>query len=310
MKYSRFNSRRNFIWMVGISSLGAALGGLSRKSLAQRPPIVNPISPNPRSFRLAPNTQVLLRDIKLANPNDLTSLSKSRRVAPEVLDSAFDKLNEAFSFNPSSGQLTRNPAVRLSSDEEEVVQQILAGYQGQVQAGEIKLRRGTNQKFIPLTAEPEESRQGSVRQIIRPNTEILQPNTEILRPNFKSTEKLAKPEEILGLSTFSPFDTNSKPVGSDSYLLAQGCGWQWWRKFYWWGVRLSFNRTAVNWIAGAAGGAASVLAAMGITGIAAVIVGAIGAGLKALSNNNGIRIYITWAGVSWALPKPTSSGGC
>jgi len=158
MKYSRSNSRRNFIWMVGISSLGAALGGLSRKSLAQQPPIINPSSPNPNSFRLPQNTQLLLRDIKLANPNDPTSLSRSRQIAPEILESAFDKLNDAFSFNPSSGQLTRNPAVRLNSDEEQVVQQILAGYERQVQAGEIKLRRGINQRFIPLPAEPEESR--------------------------------------------------------------------------------------------------------------------------------------------------------
>jgi hypothetical protein len=282
--------------MVGISSLGAALGGLSRKSLAQQPPIINPSSPNPKSFRLPQNTQLLLRDIKLANPNDPTSLSRSRKVAPEILESAFEKLNDAFSFNPSSGQLTRNPAVRLNSDEEQVVQQILTGYQRQVQAGEIKLRRGTNQRFIPLPAEPEESRQGLV--------------TEIPQPNVKSTEKLAKQQEILGLSPLSPFDTNSKPVGSDGYLLAQGCGWQWWRKTYWWGIRLSFNKTAVNLIAGAAGGAAAVLAGMGITGIAAAAVGAFGAGLKALSNENGIRIYITWLGAAWALPKPTSSGGC
>ena len=246
--------------------------------------------------RLSQNTQVLLRELKSADPKDPISqsrLSKEGKIPFAEVDAAFEKLNDAFSFNPSTGQLARNSAVNLSSDEEQVVQQLLAGYQRQLQAGEIKLRRGTNQQFVPLTAEPEEDHQGVVTRT---------PAEQFTAQNPEDPSLLA-----------SKSDTNSDLASIDSdfnTLLAQGCGWQWWRKKYWWGVRISFNRTAVNWLASGGAAASGILAAMGIGGIAAVVIAAIVAVLKAIANDNGIRIYITWTGVWWATPKPTSSGGC
>jgi hypothetical protein len=240
--------------------------------------------------RLPQNTQVILTEMKSADPKDPTSqsrLSKSGKIPPAEVDAAFDKLNDAFSFNPSTGQLARNSAVDLSSDEEQVVRQLLAGYQTQLQAGEIKLRRGTNQQFVSLTAEPEEDHQGVLTRT--PVEQFTAQNP----------------------SDPSVIDSNLGSIDSDfNTLLAQGCGWQWWRKKHWWGVRISFNRTAVNWLASGGAAASGILAAMGIGGIAAIVIAAIVALLKAIANENGIRIYITWAGVWWATPKPTPSGGC
>jgi hypothetical protein len=294
----RFSNRRNFLWLAGMSSVAAAFGGLSRKSLAQRPPATVP-NPNvqapgavtPQNLRLPQNTQILLRNIRLANPSDPAALSRSGQVAPEQLDSAFERLNDAFSFDPASGALARNPAVRLNPDEEQVVQRLLVGYQRQVQAGEVKLRRDANQRFVPLTAEPEVEFRGAVTAT----------------PQAKANSQ----QKALPSSTsFSEFDTNSNSSNADSYLVAQGCPWQWWRKRYWWGYRISFNKTAVNWLSGSAGSAAAILAAMGITGVAAVAIGIAAAVLKAFSNDNGVRIYITWLGAWWLMPKPTPSGGC
>lgn len=303
MKNFRFTSRRKFILVASMSSVLGVLGSLSRKALAQpspvsvpKPNISVPGSVTPKTFRLPQNTQLLLRDIKRANPSDPASLSRSREVSPEELESSFDKLNDAFSFNPSSGKLTRNSAVRLDSDEERIVQQILVGYQRQVQAGEIKLRRGANQRLIPLPAEPEIERQGVVTQI---------PQNQV-----KSTEKLSKYQKLSDLSPLSWFAPSLSSSGTDAYLVAQGCSWVWWRKTYWWGIRISLNRTAVDWIASGAGTVAAILAAMGITGIGAVAIGAAAGILKAFSNDNGVRIYVTWTGVSWLLPKPTPSRGC
>lgn len=114
--------------------------------------------------RLPQNTQVLLRELKTTEPGKSISLSNFGKVAPAEVEAAFDKLNDAFSFDPSTGQLARNAAVELSSDEEQVVQQLLAGYQRQLQVGAVKLRRGSNQQFVPLTVEPEEDHQGVVTQ--------------------------------------------------------------------------------------------------------------------------------------------------
>lgn len=231
--------------------------------------------------RLSRNTQVLLQELKTTGPRNPISLSQFGKVAPADVEAAFEKLNELFSFNPSTGELARNTAIQLSSDEEQVAQQLLAGYQRQVQTGEITLRRGTNQQFVPLIAEPEEDYQGAVTQ---------------------TSEEMAQ----------KPADSSLVAPGSGDLdaLLAQGCGWQWWRKKYWWGVRISFNRTAVNWLASGGAAASAILAAMGIGGIAAAVIAAVVGALKAIANENGIRIYITWAGIWWATPKPTSSGGC
>ncbi len=245
----------------------------------------------PTLNRLPQNTQVLLRELKTAEPGKPISLSKFGKVAPAEVEAAFDKLNDAFSFDPSTGQLARNAAVELSSDEEQVVQQLLVGYQRQLQVGAVKLRRGSNQQFVPLTAEPEEDHQGVVTQT----------------PVEQFTAQNPSDPSLLALETDADLASTDSNLNA---LLAQGCGWQWWRKKYWWGVRISFNRTAVNWLASAGGAAAGILAAMGIGGIAATVIAVIVGALKAIANNNGIRIYITWAGVWWATPKPTSSGGC
>lgn len=301
MKNFRFTSRRHFIWMASMSSILATVSGFSRKSLAQQSPIVPgsinrvPGTLNQRVFRLPANSQLLLRDIKLANPNDLTALSRSRKVSPEELEAAFTKLNDAFTFNQTSGQLTRNPLVQLNADEEQTVQQLLKGYQRQVQAGEIKLRRGANRLFVPLPDEPEVVRQGSI--------------TQISNDQIKAFEKRSK-QTSLDFSLSSPaFDTNAYPASTDSYLLA-GCGWQWWRSTHWWGIRFSLNKTAVNWLTSGAASVSAILGAMGISGIVAAAIGALAGILKAVSNNNGVRIYITWIGLPWATSKPTSSGGC
>ncbi|MEH2433130.1 MAG: hypothetical protein V7K25_02560 [Nostoc sp.] len=290
MKGFHGSSRRHFIWLASMSSAVAAFGGLGRKSLAQQPSLA-PKPINPKVLHLPQNTQLLLRDIKLANPNDPTALSKSRKIAPEELEAAFTKLNDAFLFDQSSGKLTRNSAVQLNADEEKTVQQLLDGYQRRLQAGEVKLRRGSNRLFIPLTTEPEEERRGSVK--------VISPD------RVKSVEKPSQTMPVL-----VPESDNIHAIHADNYLLAAGCGWQWWRSYHWWGVRISFNKTAVNWIASGAAGASAVLAAMGITGWLAAVVGALAGILKAISNENGIRIYVTWVGASWATPKPTSSGGC
>ena len=247
----------------------------------------------PTLNRLPQNTQVLLRELKSADPKNPISLSKSGKLAPAELEAAFDKLNDVFSFNPSTGQLARNAEVQLSSDEEQVVQQLLAGYQRQMKAGEIKLRRDSKQQFVSLIAEPEEDHQGAVTR-----TPIEQFTAQ-------------NPSEASLLAPESNADSNRFSIDSAlNALLAQGCGWQWWRKKYWWGYRISFNKTAVNWLASGGAAASGILAAMGIGGIAAAVIAAIVAALKAIANQNGIRIYITWAGVWWATPKPTSSGGC
>ncbi|GAP99810.1 hypothetical protein [Leptolyngbya sp. NIES-2104] len=235
----------------------------------------------PTLNRLPQSTQSLLQALKAAEPNQPISLSRFGKVAPAEVEAAFDNLNQAFSFDPATGQVARSAGVELSSDEEQVVQQLLGGYQRQLQAGAIKLRRGTNQRFVPLPDEPEEEHQGVVTKAPA-DASLLAPETDAER-------------------------TMSSDLNS---LVAQGCGWQWWRKKYWWGVRISFNRTAVNWLASAGGAAAGILASMGIGGIAATVIALIVGALKAIANDNGIRIYITWAGIWWATPKPTPSGGC
>lgn len=241
--------------------------------------------------RLSQNTQILLQELKTAEPKKTISLSKFGKVTPAEIEAAFDKLNEAFSFDPSTGQLAKDATVELSSDQEQVVQQLLAGYQRQLQVGEVKLRRGSNQRFVPLTDEPEEEHQGVVTRT----------------PVEQFAAQNPSDPSLLALET----EANLAGVNNDfNTLLAQGCGWQWWRKRYWWGYRISFNRTAVNWLASGGTAAAGILAAMGIGGIAATVIAAIVGALKAIANDNGIRIYITWAGVWWATPKPTSSGGC
>jgi hypothetical protein len=231
--------------------------------------------------RLSQTTQALLRELKSAKPNS-SVFATSGKVPAAELEAAFEKLNDAFSFNPATGEVTKNAAMQLSADEERVVQQLLGGYQRQVQEGKIVLQRGANKQFVSLTDEPEEDRQGLVTQ----------PSAE------KSTAQDAPAEATLAVD--STLNT----------LVAQGCGWQWWRKKYWWGVRISFNKTAVNWLASGGSAAAGILAAMGIGGIAATVIALIVGALKAIANDNGIRIYITWAGIWWATPKPTSSGGC
>jgi hypothetical protein len=232
--------------------------------------------------RLPQNTQVILQELKSAELNNPISLSKSLKLDPVAVETEFDNLNNVFSFNSSTGELARNAAIQLSADEEAVVQRLLAGYQRQLNTGEIKLRRGANQEFVPLTAETEEEYQGVVTR--------------------SSVEQLAP--ELASESHRATIDTDLNA------LLAQGCGWQWWKKKYWWGVRISLNRTAVNWLTSGGAAAASILAAMGIGGIAATVIALIVGALKAIANDNGIRIYITWVGAWWATPKPTSSGGC
>lgn len=239
--------------------------------------------------QLPRSTQALLQTLKTAERTKPISLDRFGKVASAEIEAAFEQLNEAFSFDPSNGQVARSTAIALSADQEQVVQQLLNGYQRQVQSGEIQLRREANQRFVPLTAEPEEEHQGVVTRI--------------------SEQFTAQNSDSLQLAPDT--EANLAAVNTElNALVAQGCGWQWWRKKYWWGVRISFNRTAVNWLAGAGAGASAVLAAMGIGGIAATVIAIIVAALKAIANDNGIRIYITWAGVWWATPKPTSSGGC
>lgn len=300
MKNLRFFNRRKFIWMSGIGSAAAVLASFDKSSTAQQTPRTPPkqipgTTANLRALRLSQNTQLLLRDLRSADSKEPTFLSKSRKISPELLEESFTKLNDAFKFDQTSGRLSRNPAVQLSSDEERIVQQILMGYQRQVQAGEIKLRRGANQLFVPFANEPEIERQGSV--------------TQLSREQIKSLEKLSK-QSLLDFSVLSPgFETPSNPINADHYLLA-GCGWQWWRKAYWWGIRFSLNRTAVNWLTSGAASVSAILGAMGVSGIVAAAVAALAGILKAVSNENGVRIYITWVGVPWATSKPTSSGGC
>lgn len=235
--------------------------------------------------RLSQTTQVLLRELKSAKPNSSVFATSGKVPAAEI-EAAFEKLNDAFSFDPATGEVTKNAAMQLSADEERVVQQLLGGYQRQVQEGQIVLQRGANKQFVPLTDEPEEDRQGLV--------------TRTLAEKSTAQDAPAASETEATLAVDSTLNT----------LVAQGCGWQWWRKKYWWGVRISFNKTAVNWLASGGSAAAGILAAMGIGGIAATVIGLIVGALKAIANDNGIRIYITWAGVWWATPKPTSSGGC
>lgn len=244
----------------------------------------------PELNRLSQTSQVLLRELKSAKPNSSISSATLGKVAPAEIEAAFEKLNDAFSFNPSTGEVTKNAAIQLSAEEEQVVQQLLGGYQRQVKEGQIVLQRAANQRFVSLTDEPEEDRQGVVTRSL----------AEQSKPQNAPASVAATAETDATLAIDSALDT----------LLAQGCGWQWWRKKYWWGLRISFNKTAVNWLVSGGAAASGILAAMGIGGIAATAIALIIGALKAIANENGIRIYITWAGIWWATPKPTSSGGC
>jgi hypothetical protein len=245
----------------------------------------------PELTRLSQTTQVLLRELKSAKPNSSISSGTLGKVAPAELEAAFEKLNDAFSFNPATGEVTKNAAMQLSAEEQQVVQQLLDGYHRQVKEGKIALQRGTNQRFVSLADEPEEDRQGVVKRTLTEQSTTQDPSAAMAANS--ETE-----------ATFSSIDSTLDT------LLAQGCGWQWWRKTHWWGIRISFNKTAVNWLASGGAAASGILASMGIGGIAATVIAVIVGALKAIANENGIRIYITWVGIWWATPKPTSSGGC
>lgn len=221
---------------------------------------------------LRPTEQVqsVLNSLEKANLSDPASLSESTQLTPLEIDAAFEKFNDLFSFDQSSGQLNRNRAVLLNPDEEQVVQQLLHAYDSHRETNEIQLERRPDGLFIPLTEVAEETRQG----LANSPTQDKLPNESALEPDITSKQM------------------------SDS-ILAQRCTWRWTKKWYWWGVRISLNRCGCDYIIGAGSAISVVLAAMGITGWIAAAIRIVVGILKAFCNSNGVRIYITWAGGVW-----------
>ena len=282
MRNLRLFNRRKFVWLVGLGSLSTVVSGFGERSIAlPRAEIVNP-----NAVRLHGDAQLLLREINSTGARDATVLSRFKKFTAVQVEESFTKLNDAFSFDQISGKLTRNPAIKLDVQEERTVQQLLDGYEKQLQAGEITLRRSSKRLFIPLTSEPETERSGVVPTLVR--------------DQIKSFNK------VISLDS----NNSSDLLDPDRSLIAAGCGWRWWKSTRWWGIRLTLNKGAVNWLTSGATTVSAILAAMGLGGLVASAIIALAGILKRFSNAYGIRIYIPWIAIPWVTGNPDPSGSC
>jgi len=91
--------------------------------------------------------------------------------------------------------------------------------------------------------------------------------------------------------------------------MTNPCQWYWKLKYYWWGVRLGLNHCAVNWLSDTATVGAAI-SAFGLPPWIGMILRAIAMTLKVFDRGCGVRVYITWGGVSWLTPRPTSVKHC
>lgn len=288
------NERRNFIKLAALGSGLAALNEMRLDALAiTDSSLFNSVMPQGTRLPLQ-STQLLIKDLNRADPKDPSSLIKLRNISPAQLEAEFDKLDEVFTFDRATGQLSRNPQIKLTNEEETTVRKMLEGYQNSVKAKRVTLQRGSNNLFVPLSEQAEIERTGQSPVIIKPPKRGLQFNNFIPgSPSyFGSPSMLTKSE--------------SSNSGSTAFFC-----WKWWLMTRWWGFRLSLSKNLVDWIAGEGSSAvAGILAAVGLPAWLAPIVKGLAWVLKQISNENGVRIYYYAWLVPYATSKPTPSGGC
>ena len=82
------------------------------------------------------------------------------------------------------------------------------------------------------------------------------------------------------------------------------CTWQWWLKTHWWGLRLSLNHCAVEWVTSGGSALSAALASFGLPAAAAVVLQIAVGVLKFFDKGHGVRIYFVWSGQFWVTTKP------
>lgn len=301
----KLGKRRQFIQLMGIGSAVVALGDWGRKSLAasvqQNPGVIfGPPKVSPELLVPPEETvQLLLNELETAKFGDILSSDRflNGKVSPvnslsigesvnttteavqvrnslfskeianktfEEVDAVLESLNQVFYFDQNSGQLTKNPSIALTTGQDNVVQQLVNGFNQQLKIKEISLKRQSDNLFVPVSAESE-----------------LTFTQESLVEGVKGGATLE--EDFL--------------LGSSAQL---SCNWQWSRRLYWWGMRVTINRCALDRIRLLIGGgatAAGIASAFGFPLLVAAALVAVVAILDYFSNDNGVRIYITWVGV-------------
>lgn len=184
---------------------------------------------------------------------------------PEEVNAAFDALDGIFTFNRFQNGLMVNEAVQLTEAETNFANKIVASFADNLRKGNLRFLRADNGVFVPATIEKEREGKG-VRFLTQSHT----------------------------------LQQGGNPV----LLAAGGCTWQWWLKVRWWGVRVSLNHCAVEWVTSGASGLAAALAAFGLPAIASAVLGLAVGILKFFDKGLGVRIYFLWTGQFWVTSKP------
>lgn len=284
----KLRKRRQFIQLMGISSILVALGDWGSRSLAQEifqisGSVIKQSKEFIPEFSLDKTLELLLNELETATPNSILSVEKVesakitsellraensrlsselKNKSPEQVDTFLESLNQVFYFNQQTGELTKNPKIYLTSGQEKVVEELINGFKEQLETNQISLDRQSDNLFIPITETPE--------------------LTFIEPLSFESV-------------------LNESQIQKESIDEAQrSCRWQWSKKTYWWGLRITLNRCLLDRIRLLLGGGATAAGIASVFGfpiiVAGVLVGVI-AILDKFSNSNGVRIYITWLAI-------------
>jgi hypothetical protein len=174
----------------------------------------------------------LLDELGRAKPN----VPIESRATPEDVDSAFEELSSAFSFNrwAGDGGLKLRPLSNLAPHHTAVATRLVTDFQKKIIAGHVRVQRAPNGTWVPVDAEAGGERQGQ-----RPNP----------------------------------------------------CTWRWWKKTHWWGIRLTLNHCAVEWLARGASDAAAALNAFGLARWITTVLSAIAALLPRFdAHDTGVRV--------------------
>jgi len=205
-------------------------------------------------------------------------LSTQIQATPDEVDKAFAGLHDFFAPHPSGGPTPPHgaanavtasrpevkPSASLTTSEKAVAGRLTAGFEEHVRAGQLHFEHVQHGMSLPFAMEKEIEKEGP---------------SEKLHPPLKVVTAVAAPD-------------------------AGPCYWHWWFRTYWWGFRLSLNSCAVNMVTKGAGAVSGALTAFGLPAVAAVALAAVAAILKGFDNGIGVRIYVTWVGVSWITSKP------